>query len=221
MKENKIQPIVGYGSPILREVCVEVDDTIDKVELLANDILATMGSIDTAVGLAAPQVNVNLRMFAMRLGNKNIIVINPIIKKVRGSVKSPEACLSIPGVNAEVPVRNDIIDVEFFDEKMKKHKLRLRGFEAIIFQHELDHLNGILFTDLLTKEGQEAVNDKLSDMAKGIFRATMYEIILPGTDIVLPKKKEKKVEPQEFLTYTKTLNQIIEEGGAIPFRRFD
>ncbi len=54
---------------------------------------------------------------------------------------------------------------------MRKHKMRLRGFEAVVFQHEFDHLNGILYTDRLTKEGTEAVKDKLSDIEKGIYKA--------------------------------------------------
>ena len=169
--ESKILPIVGYGSPILREVCLEVDKTIDEVKLLANDLIATMTNIGTAVGLAAPQVNVNLRMFIMSPNRTPIVVINPTITKRRGKRKSEEGCLSIMGVNATVPDRDEIIDVEYYDINMNKQKVRLRGFEAIVFQHEIHHLDGILFTDLLTKDGIEAVKDKLSDIEKGIYKA--------------------------------------------------
>jgi len=170
-QESKILPIVGYGSPILRSVCLEVDDTIDDIKRLANDLIATMTNIGTAVGLAAPQVNVNLRMFIMSPNRKPIVVINPTITKRRGTKKSGEGCLSIPGVNAVVAERDEIIDVEYYDVDMNKQKIRLRGFEAVVFQHEFDHLNGILFTDRLTKEGDEAVKDKLSDIEKGIYKA--------------------------------------------------
>lgn len=174
--QSKILPIVGYGSPILRTVCEEVDASIDKVHLLSNDILATMQSIGTAVGLAAPQVNEALRIFAARISGKVIVFINPSIKKHRGTKKSDEACLSIPNVTGTVAERYEIIDVEFYDVDMKHQKIRLRGFDAIVFQHEFDHLNGILYTDRLTKEGLEAVNDKLSDIEKGIHSAR-YEMV--------------------------------------------
>jgi peptide deformylase len=169
--QSKILPIVGYGSPILREVCLEVDKTIDEVKLLANDLIKTMTNIGTAVGLAAPQVNVNLRMFIMSPNRTPIVVINPTITKRRGTKKSGEGCLSIPGVYETVAERDDIIDVEYYDVDMNKQKIRLRGFDAVVFQHEFDHLNGILFTDRLTKEGEEAAKDKLSDIEKGIYKA--------------------------------------------------
>jgi len=177
--ESKILPIVGYGSPILREVCVEVDSSIDKVKEFTEDLIATLSSIPTAVGLAAPQVNENLRMFAMNIYGTLTVVINPVIKKSRGSKPSDEGCLSVPGVNGRVPERYEILDVEYYDENFNKKKVRLSGFTAIVFQHEYHHLNGILYVDLLTKEGREAVNDKLSDIEKGIYSPTNYEMIFP------------------------------------------
>lgn len=182
MKTNNIQPIVGYGSPILREVCLEVENSIDKVKLLNNDLILTLESIGTAVGLAAPQVNINLRMFVMSPNRRPIIVINPIITKRRGARKSEEGCLSLMGIYGIVE-RDEIIDVEFYDVDFNKHKLRLRGFDATIFLHELDHLNGILYTDRLTKDGKEAVKDKLSDIEKGIYKKVSYDVIFPKTDI--------------------------------------
>jgi peptide deformylase len=168
--EGKIMPIVGYGSPILREVCKEVENNVETM-LTTISLLQTMSSIGTAVGLAAPQINANTRIFAMRLNGKQIIVINPVIKKRRGTQKYDEGCLSIPGLNGIVPDRDEIIDVEFFDAEFKEHKMRLRGFDAVVFQHEFDHLNGVLYIDRMTKEGREAVNDKLSDIEKGIHKA--------------------------------------------------
>lgn len=178
--QGKIQPIVGYGSPILREVCLEVENK-PEIQIVANDLLATMKSIGTAVGLAAPQINYDVRVFVMRPNNKEIVVINPIIKKRRGSVSSTEGCLSIFGLNAIVPNRDEIIDVEFYDQNFNKQKMRLRGFDAIVFQHEFCHLNGVLFTDLLTKEGQEQVADHLSDIEKGIIKAS-YPVIFPDKE---------------------------------------
>lgn len=135
-----------------------------------------MNSIGTAVGLAAPQINVNLRMFTMNVYGTLTVVINPVIKKSRGSKPSDEGCLSIPGLNGRVPERFEIIDVEYYDENMNKKRMKLNGFAAVVFQHELDHLNGIMYTDRMTKEGLEAVQDKLSDIAKGIY-SSPYQMV--------------------------------------------
>lgn len=177
MEDNsQILPVVGYGSPILREVCVEAENNAES-QIVVQNLIKTVSSIGIAVGLAAPQINSNLRMFVINY-NGIKVVLNPIIKKARGEKKSSEGCLSIAGITATVPNRNEIIDVEFYDQHFNHKKLTLRGFEAIIFQHEFHHLNGILFTDLLTKEGQEQIKDKLSDIEKGIFKASYPLIFL-------------------------------------------
>lgn len=205
-KTTQILPIVGYGSPILRQVCLEVDETIDEIKILANDLLATIDNIGTAVGLAAPQINVNLRMFIMKPNKQSIVVINPTITKRRGSKKSDEGCLSIPGVYETVAERDEIIDVEFYDVEMRKHKMRLRGFEAVVFQHEFDHLNGILYTDRLTKEGTEAVKDKLSDILQGVYKPVSYEVIFPKTDIKTVESKDLRISSD---VYQKEVNKIL------------
>jgi peptide deformylase len=179
--ENKTTttlPIVAYGSTILREVCIEAENKPETL-ILVKDMIYTMNSIGTAVGLASNQVNSNLRVFVMKDGGKSICLINPVITKARGKRESGESCLSIPGISGIVPVRNENIDVEYYDESFKKKKVNLRGFSAIVAQHEIHHLDGILYTDLMTKEGQEAVSDKLSDIAKGIYVATAYKMIFP------------------------------------------
>jgi peptide deformylase len=177
MEDKNILPIVVYGSPILREVCVEAENKPEVISLV-NDIVHTMNNIGTAVGLAAPQINSNLRIFTMNVYGTLTIVINPIIKKARGKKQSEEGCLSIVGLNGVVPERAEILDVEFYDEKFNKKRINLRGFSAIVFQHEIHHLDGILFTDLLTEIGKEQVSDKLSDIEKGIYKANYQTIKL-------------------------------------------
>lgn len=188
--ENKILPqilpIVVYGSKILREVCIEAENT-PEIKTLADNLLATMASIGTAVGLASPQVNVKSRVFVMKMGVKNIVVINPVITKRRGTVLSKESCLSLPGLSETIPKRDEIIDVEFYDINFNKQKIKLRGFDAVIFSHEIHHLDGILFTDLLTKEGKELVADKLSDIAKGIYEEVKYQVIFPDLCDLSPR----------------------------------
>ena len=203
--ESKILPIVGYSSPILREVCVEAENKPENAILIDN-LISTMSSIGTAVGLAAPQVNSNLRIFTMNVYGTLTVVINPIVKKARGKKKSDEGCLSIPGINGTVPERSEILDVEFYDHEFNKKRINLRGFSAIVFQHEFDHLNGILYTDRMTKEGLEAVNDKLSDITKGIYTSN-YEIFFPKTDIIIQPVKEN-IQNVDFTEYVKEVKNI-------------
>ena len=103
-------------------------------------------------------------------------MVNPTLRKGRGTRKSDEACLSIPGIYGIVPERYEIVDIEYYDQEFNHKKARLRGFDAVIFLHEFDHLNGVLYTDRMTKEGQEAVKEKLFEIEKGIYKAN-YEMI--------------------------------------------
>lgn len=207
--ESNIKPIVGYGSPILRKVCVEAEDKAES-HIVIQSLLMTVMSIGTAVGLAAPQINSDLRMFVMRLNDKSTVVVNPIIKKRRDSMGSDEACLSIPGIAARVAERNKIIDVEFYDHNFNKQKMRLRNYDAIVFQHEFDHINGVLYTDLLTKESAEAVKDKLSDIEKGIYKAPSYEMIFPETNITpLPKYEKTPMDIAVQKEYNKIINDTL------------
>ena len=91
MTKGKILPIVGYGSPILRKVCTEAEDNAES-QMVIQSLLKTIMCIDTAVGLAAPQINSELRVFVLCPEGKHLVVINPTIKKSRGSTKSDECC---------------------------------------------------------------------------------------------------------------------------------
>ncbi|MES2287651.1 MAG: peptide deformylase [Bacteroidota bacterium] len=182
-KLTDVSPIVGYGSPILRKTCEEVDDNeLSRMEWSA--LAVTLDSLNSCVGLAAPQINIQARMFIMRpIKNLHTItVINPVITKRRGKQHYEEGCMSIPKTFGMVEGRDDIIDVEFYDEFFNKQKRRFRGFESIIFQHEYDHLNGILFIDHLTKAGREEISEKLNEIERGQADTT-YHMFWPETDI--------------------------------------
>ena len=185
---SNIKPIVGLGSPILREVCTPIEGTAQGKEVI-EFLNYTLIFLPNCLGIAAPQINYSVRMFVMKFDNGlPQIVINPIIKKRRGKFGFQEGCMSIPKVYSRLDVRDDIIDVEYYDENFTLIKKRLRGLESVVFQHELDHLNGILFIDHLTPQGREMIQDKLSDIEHGITNAS-YDMIYPGTDVTQLKEK--------------------------------
>lgn len=180
--DNLIKPIVGLGSPVLREICTEAENHYTSQDIISQ-LKETWLTLPNCAGIAAPQINSKLRMFIMVGENGTpYIVINPVIKKRRGKFPFQEGCMSIPKVYQRLEIRDDIIDVEFYDHNFGKVKKRIRGFESIVFQHELDHLNGILFIDHLSKEGREMIQERLYEIERGDTKTT-YDMFFPGTDV--------------------------------------
>jgi peptide deformylase len=92
--------------------------------------------------------------------------INPVILKRRRDQRSEEGCLSIPGIFGRLN-RADILDVEYFDAAMNRQRARLRGFESVVFQHEYDHLAGILFIDYFDPVERGRIADVLAEIEDG------------------------------------------------------
>ncbi len=138
--------------PVLRQKARIITKISKKLRVLAKDMLETMYHAN-GVGLAAPQVGVSERMVVIDVGDGPIILINPEIIKMEGENRDVEGCLSLPGRN-EYITRADRVCVTAFDLNGKKINLTGEGLLARAFQHEIDHLNGILFIDYLntTKE---------------------------------------------------------------------
>lgn len=133
---------------ILKAVCEPVInfEEIDAIDHQMEQLLIGAYS-GTGKGLAAPQVGVNKRFFILRFGNRIDVFINPeIIKAGHEKVAYGEGCLSVPGTYYKVS-RPRKIEVRYFDENMTVRKAKFHDFDAVAFQHELDHLNGILISD--------------------------------------------------------------------------
>ncbi|MBU1017418.1 peptide deformylase [Patescibacteria group bacterium] len=142
----------GKENEILRTMSVPVK-TIDKKIL---KLLKEMGKSmkeEKGVGLAAPQVGHNIRMILVLLDNKILVpMINPQITAHSDATDmGEEGCLSLPGIWGNVG-RYHEITIEYQDEKGAKRILKLECFNARVVQHEIDHLNGVLFTDYLDAE---------------------------------------------------------------------
>ncbi len=138
---------------VSKDICYKDKD----LETLVNRMyLAVTHPTDGGVGIAAPQVGINRNVIWVqrfdKTGEPFEVYLNPkIVWKSKLIRKGAEGCLSIPDQRGEV-FRHYIIEVEYQDRKGKKHSEKIEGFTAVIFQHEIDHLNGILFTDRLKEQ---------------------------------------------------------------------
>ncbi len=150
--------IIHVPHPVLRKKAAKVSDFGPDLQMLIDDMIATLHSYSGA-GLAAPQVDQSQRVILVEYGSDEdeeipptlYVAVNPRITRFSSeTVVGAEGCLSIPGLMGEVERSRDII-VEAQDRQGESIKLRLSGWVARIFQHEVDHLNGVLFTDHTTE----------------------------------------------------------------------
>ncbi len=133
--------------PVLRRKAQNITKITKKFKVLAKDMLDTMYNAN-GVGLAAPQVGFSERMVVIDVGTGPIVLINPEIIKSEGENRDVEGCLSLPGRN-EYVTRAERVSVTALDLNGKKINLTGEGLLARAFQHEIDHLNGVLFIDYL------------------------------------------------------------------------
>ena len=142
-----IRQIREYGDEILRKKSREVDVVDDKIRELLDDMLETMHKYN-GVGLAAPQVGILKRVVVIDLYDDNgpLKLVNPKIVKQKGKQEVEEGCLSFPNVFENVK-RHEKITVEYTDLEGKRKVKNVKGMEAVVIQHETDHLEGIVFLD--------------------------------------------------------------------------
>lgn len=151
-----VREVLVVNHPVLREKAREVKKITREVKALCKDMLETMRSAP-GVGLAANQVGVLQRVIAIELpedeedplSGKPFCLINPEIVQASGSQTGQEGCLSVPGYVGEVE-RFDKVLVKALATNGRPVKLNARGFLARVLQHEIDHLDGVLFIDRLT-----------------------------------------------------------------------
>jgi peptide deformylase len=144
-----VRPILGFDQPVLREKSKKVSRVDASIVRLLDDLAETMLAAPGA-GLAANQVGVALRVCVVK-GDENQIhqLVNPELVKGDGVQVGYEGCLSYPGWLGEV-ARYETVTVKALNRKGREVRIKSSGFTARAFQHELDHLDGILFTDRLT-----------------------------------------------------------------------
>ncbi len=135
--------------PALRKRAVEVNNFSPRLLQLLDDMVDTMLQAD-GVGLAAPQVGISKRIIVYRDGDVVREIINPVIIKKQGEAVEVEGCLSLPGVLGEVP-RCEYVEVKGVDRRQEPLYIKAEDMLARILQHELDHLDGVLFTEKAIK----------------------------------------------------------------------
>ena len=190
-----ILPIVAYGSPVLRQVCKDIDGDYPELETLISNMWETMYN-SNGVGLAAPQVNKPIRLFVIdsqqifenleedekgeypdEPGFKGVF-INAHINKLEGKEWSyNEGCLSIPKIREDI-LRNEKVTLTYLDEDFEEHTKTFNGITARVILHEYDHIDGKLFIDYIKPLKRKLLKGKLDDITRGKVKVD-YRMVFP------------------------------------------
>lgn len=149
-----IRDVITYPDPRLKIEADDVHGLSDKIVQVVTDLKDTMLSTSHSTGIAATQIGEPYRIVTLDASrnkkcsesNGLLVMINPEILEHEGLLTFREGCMSVPDFTGNV-TRAEMITVKYFDEQMKEQTLATSGFEAVLIQHETDHLDGILFID--------------------------------------------------------------------------
>ncbi len=170
--------IVKYGHPVLRLKAREIKKIGDSIRNLAEDMIETMEAAE-GIGLAAPQIAEPITLFVINYGlieedAPPKTYINPVILKEEGDFNMEEGCLSIPDIREDV-VRPENIKIKYQDLDGLEHEEECSGMLARVLQHEVDHLNGVLFIDRISQIKRKLLSKKL----KAIVAQSKEEAAVP------------------------------------------
>jgi len=191
-----ILPIVAYGHPVLRKVAKDIDENYPDLPKLIEDMWETMYS-SNGVGLAAPQINKDIRLFVMDSaqifanrqddeeeesypdapGIKQVFINAHVVELLGDDWAYNEGCLSIPKIREDIK-RAEEVTIEYLDEDFKKHTKTFNGISARIILHEYDHIEGKLFIDYLSPLKRKLLKRKLDDITKGAVKVD-YKMSFP------------------------------------------
>ena len=192
-----ILPIVAYGHPILRKVAMNIDKNYPDLDKLIEDMWETMYA-SNGVGLAAPQVNKDIRVFVIDSaqifanmdetdkeedpypdapGVKQVFINAHIIEEHGDDWNYNEGCLSIPKIREDI-MRAEEVTIDFYDELFVKHRKTFNGVTGRIILHEYDHIDGKLFIDHISPLKRKLLKRKLDDITKGNISVD-YKMMFP------------------------------------------
>jgi peptide deformylase len=175
-----VLPIVTYDDPVLRQKAKTVAANSNDLQTLIDDMFETMYN-GAGVGLAAPQIGESVRLFVIDADVMTedtdepdlgpVVFINPeIVDRSETNITMEEGCLSIPGVRESVN-RPETITIEYLDRNFSTSTLKATGWISRVIQHELDHLDGILFIDHLGSFRRRLLKGKLNQVKEGLIEA--------------------------------------------------
>ncbi|HQR94419.1 MAG TPA: peptide deformylase, partial [Sediminibacterium sp.] len=179
-----ILPIVAYGAPVLRKMCKDIDADYPSLDKLIEDMWETMYA-SNGVGLAAPQINRDIRLFVMDSvqifenleedelglypdgpGIKKVFINAHIVDLEGDEWAYNEGCLSIPKIREDV-YRQETVVLNYLDEQFVEHTESFNGITARVILHEYDHIDGKLFIDYIKPLRRKLLQGKLNDINKG------------------------------------------------------
>jgi len=191
-----IRPIYLFGTSELREVTRPVEHDSDELQSLIDDLIDTMNEAQ-GIGLAAPQIGRTERVFVVNLSpmseslaeegitvpTETLVFVNPeIIEESEDDSEFEEGCLSIPDIHEEV-IRPKGVRIRYRDRSFEEHEEWFDSMMARVIQHEYDHLEGILFVDLISSFRRRLLKRKLKDISEGIVEAD-YPVFARNTGLV-------------------------------------
>lgn len=187
-------PVYNCFHPVLKQKTEPVENIDDELVKLVDDMFDTMHKAE-GIGLAANQVGVSKSLLVIDIGYYNekykgppILMINPVVKSFSDEIyEYEEGCLSIPNVR-DVVERPKIIQVSYYDLNQKERNIEADNLLSRVIQHEIDHLNGILFFERLTPLRKTLLKNKLRKIEKGQYEAD-YPMILPDGKLLNPTRK--------------------------------
>jgi len=192
-----VLPIIAYGNPVLRKICTDINPDYPGLSKLIDDMWETMYS-SNGVGLAAPQINKDIRLFIVDSeqifrqmqedreknnytdapGIKQVF-INAHINEIDGNEwLYNEGCLSIPKIREDIN-RHSVVTLTYMDENFQQLMRTFNGITARIILHEYDHIDGKLFIDHISPLKRKLMRGKLNDISKGKIKVD-YKMSFPG-----------------------------------------
>jgi peptide deformylase len=163
-----VKDIVVYPDRRLKEICATIEEINEEVLIKAKDLLETMRFYSHSVGIASPQIGNLVRIIAIdasknkkgqKINHGELVMLNPEILDWQSIIKTREGCMSVPDYTGNVN-RARKITVKYIDLDGKEHQFDTEGFEAVVIQHEIDHLDGILFIDRIISKNTDLFRRK-------------------------------------------------------------
>ncbi len=163
-----VKDIVVYPDKRLKEVCKTIENIDEDILNKARDLLETMRFYSHSVGIASPQIGNLVRIIAVdasknkkgqKINHGELVMLNPEILDWQSIIKTREGCMSVPDYTGNVN-RARRITVKYTDLNGNEHTLDTEGFEAVVIQHEIDHLDGILFIDRIISKNTDLFKRK-------------------------------------------------------------